>query len=352
MKSRKVLCRAFSAVAALVLAITTGPATDASTPDSAGIPSVIYDSDMDFDDVSTLAYLCQEHKQGRISLRAVTINNNGMGTPGRSLTHARTLLRGCGLPGVPVADGSSTGVHPPPPEVKQIVEQILTDSLGDGAQPATPAPITAATLIARAIRGSRSPVMLLATGPLSNVAEALRQGGVLDRIHRLYAMGGALDVPGNLFGSTSTGFDNTQEFNMWIDPPAADHVFAAVPRAGVRLAPLDASNHVPITADYVARLGAEARTYEARLVHTIVTHPEVASLIEIGALYWWDPLAALSMVRGGALVDYRLRNLDVVLEGPSSGRTIDSPQGTPQHVGTTANRDLFEQTFLDALNAR
>jgi purine nucleosidase len=353
MKLRTLLCQGIAVLASLAVGVPAGSAAAASVPRSGSIPAVIYDSDMDFDDVSTLAYLCQEHKQGRIALKAVTINNDGMGVPGRSVTHARTVLRGCGLPGVPVATGSGTGVHPPPPEVQEIVEGILTDSLGDGAQQATPSAVPAATLIARVVRGARSPVMVLTTGPLSNVAEALRRGGpspTAAGIHRLYVMGGALDVPGNLFGSTVSGFDNTQEFNMWLDPPAADRVFASVPHARVRLVSLDASDNVPVTEEYAGRLAADARTYEARLVSTIVTHPDVALLREIGALYWWDPLAALSMVRGGTVVGYKVRNLDVVLDGPSSGRTIDSPQGTPQYAGSTADLALFEETFLSALN--
>jgi len=37
---------------------------------------------MDFDDAAALAYLSQEHKNGRIQLRAVTVTNSGVGLPG------------------------------------------------------------------------------------------------------------------------------------------------------------------------------------------------------------------------------------------------------------------------------
>ena len=136
---------------------------------------VVYDSDLDFDDASTLAFLCQAHKQGRIELRAVTVVNNGIGTAGRSLTHARTILEKCGLPRVPVADGSPTGVNLAPPEARETFERVLTGALDDADRPNQPSSVTAAQLIAKSVLSSREPVTVLATGPLTNVATALRE---------------------------------------------------------------------------------------------------------------------------------------------------------------------------------
>ena len=87
-----------------------------------------------------------------------------------------------------------------------------------------------------------------------------------------------------------------------------------------------------ITQAYVDRLGTAARTVEARLVHAILTQPDLPPLIELDIMFWWDALAATSLVLGPRddLVCYRLRTVAVVLDGPSSGRTIDDPDGTPQ----------------------
>lgn len=329
-------------------------------PDDAGLPAahrpvpVVYDSDLDFDDAATLLYLCQAHKSGLIDLRAVTVVNNGVGTPGRSLTHARTILAGCGLPDVPVADGSPEWVNEPAPELRELIEQVLTGALGDADVPEQPGQVPADELIVSTVRASRAPVTVLATGPLTNVSAALDRMSprtVRDRLGRVVVMGGAFDVGGNLYGSTTVGFDNTQEINMWIDPGAADHVFATVPRARVSIVALDATNHAPITPAYVERLGAEALTYEARTVHGIVTQPGVPELIDQGIMFWWDSLAGVSLVTGAA-VDHRVRRVDVVLDGESAGRTVDVPGGTPQHVSTTADGALFEDLFLAGLNGR
>lgn len=346
--------------AALALGLVGAVLTPAAAVERQGEPAgrrpvpVVYDSDLDFDDAATLLYLCQADKRGLIDLRAVTVVNNGVGTPGRSLTHARTILAGCGLPDVPVADGSAQWVNEPPPEARELFEQVLSGALGDADVQDVPADVPAAELIAATVRASRTPVTVLATGPLSNVAAALDRMSrrtVDDRLGRVVVMGGAFEVGGNLFGSTTEGFDNTQEVNMWIDPAAADHVFATIPRARVSIVALDATNHAPITPAYVRRLGAEATTYEARTVHAIVTQPGLPELIGLGIMYWWDTLAAVSLVTGAG-VDYRVRPVDVVLDGPSAGRTMDVPGGTPQRVSTTADGALFEDLFLAGLDGR
>lgn len=334
-------------------AVLTPAAAGEGTEEQAGrgpVP-VVYDSDLDFDDAATLLYLCQADKRGLIDLRAVTVVNNGVGTPGRSLTHARTILAGCGLPHVPVADGSEQWVNEPPPEARALFEQVLSGALGDADVPDEPGDTTAAELIAGTVRDSRRPVTVLATGPLSNVAAALDRMSprtVRDHLGRVVVMGGAFDVGGNLFGSTTEGFDNSQEVNMWIDPSAADRVLTGVPRARVSVVALDATNHAPITPAYVERLGAGATTYEARTVHAIVTQPGLPELIDQGIMYWWDALAAVSLVTGQG-VDYRVRPVDVVLDGASAGRTVDVPGGTPQHVSTTGDGALFEDLFLAGL---
>ncbi|GIF75902.1 nucleoside hydrolase [Asanoa siamensis] len=314
---------------------------------------VVYDSDMDFDDASTLAYLCEEHKLRRVELRAVTVANNGFGHPERTLRHARSVLEQCGLPGVPVAEGGTgAGVNPAPAELVATIESVLSGALGDGARPPYQAPGTAAGLIARAVRQAGPPVTVIATGPMTNLAGALRQRGVAERIGRIQIMGGAIDVPGNLYGSALPGFDNSQEFNMWMDPPAARAVLRDARPGTVHLVPLDATASVPITQDYVARLAADQHAPGARITYRIASHPEMAALIDLGIMYWWDAAAAVSAVHDGIVTTPRRVRLDVVLAGEQSGRTVRAPRGWPVRAAFGADRAAFEQRFLDSLNGR
>jgi purine nucleosidase len=136
-------------------AVMIGGAIGGTDPAGAGsgrpVP-VVYDSDMDFDDASTLAYLCEEHKHGRIDLRAVTVVNNGFGWADRTLRHARSILEQCDLPHAPVAEGATgAGVHSAPPELVATIETVLTGALGDAASPPYRAPLSAPELITRVV---------------------------------------------------------------------------------------------------------------------------------------------------------------------------------------------------------
>ncbi len=342
------------AVLAALLACTLGAATApavSATPKPTPVP-VVFDGDSDFADIAVLAYLCQAHEQRRIDLRAVTVTNNGAGTPGRALTHVRTALERCGLPGIPVADGSETGVNPMPAEGRAWTEAILNGALGDAGRPYHPSPVRASTLLAKTVLTSAKPVVVIATGPLTNVAKALEVPGVAKRISRLSLMGGAFNVPGNLFGPDAPKFDGTQEVNIWLDPASAAKVFAGIPRGRLDIVPLDATDDVPITPSYVERLGREARTAEAKLVHAIVTQPDLAPYIQDGSAYWWDTLAASEVFDEVSPVRLRPAKIAVRQDGDAAGRTYVTPKGTQQNLGYEADPVRYENGFLKMLNGR
>ncbi|WP_160150168.1 nucleoside hydrolase [Nonomuraea solani] len=305
-------------------------------------PAIIFDTDMDFDDAATLAYLSQEHKAGRIDLRAITVTNNGAGLPGRAIRHARCLAERLGLRDVRIADHSSAAPNSFPADLRQLFDRVLTAATPGCAGDETPSGLTAPELIGKVLRESPG-AQIIATGPLSNLARALPRAA-----SRLTSMGGAVNVPGNLCCGTPPEFDGTQEFNYWLDPAAARAVLTQS-RGTVRMVSLDAANAVPITGAFLARLNAEHHTPAADTVREIVTHPEVLPLIEADLLYWWDPLAAMSAIRPGH-VEFTSARVDVVTDGPSAGRTILSPAGGLLSYGVAADTIAFEQRFLDTLN--
>jgi purine nucleosidase len=348
------LRRAVTVLAVVLVVAGQGPGpAPASGRGSGGPVPVIYDSDMDFDDASTLALLCEEHKLGRIDLRAVTVANNGFGVPGRALRHARSVLDQCDLPWVPIADGSTgAGVHPAPPELVATIETVLTGALGDAGRPVPSPRWTAARLIALAAERAPRKVVILATGPLTNLAEALASDRVASRVERIHVMGGALAVPGNLFGSALPGFDNSQEFNMWMDPVSASQALARARPGTVHLVPLDATRFVPITPDFVSRLAADQNAPGARIAYRIASQPDLAALIDLGIMYWWDALAAVSAVHSGIVTEERVVPVSIVHDGEQSGRTVTAAGGTPVRAAFEADRTAFETRFLDSLNAR
>jgi inosine-uridine nucleoside N-ribohydrolase len=321
---------------------------------------VVFDTDMDFDDAAALAYLCAEHHRGNIDLRAVTVENDGAGMPGSAIRHARCVLSACGLPRVPVADGSATGAHAVAPELQGAVELVLEGAFASCTEGTQPSSTSAPELLARAIRGASGDVVVLTTGPLTNVAAALeadrhRHGhgpDLADDIGRIVIMGGAFDVPGNLLGTGTEAFDGTQELNVWADPRAFQTVLAA--RTGlVSIVPLDATAYVPVTSEFVTRLAADQHSPEAAIVLSIAQQPIVQFGISIGAFYWWDPLAAIAATQRAHVVHFTPMRVAVVTDdSAASGRTFESRWGRYALVGTSADTTEFETTFLDGLNRR
>jgi inosine-uridine nucleoside N-ribohydrolase len=118
------------------------------------------------------------------------------------------------------------------------------DGLGDvpdwppvTGPPASPSAAETLVALARA-HGER--LALIALGPLTNLALALRlDAEAMRRIRRVVVMGGAVVVPGN----TATD----AEFNIYVDPEAAGEVFDAGLR--VDLVPLDATRQTRINGD-------------------------------------------------------------------------------------------------------
>lgn len=318
---------------------------------------VIFDTDMDFDDAAALAYLCQQHKQGEIDLRAVTVTNNGAGFPGNAIRHARCILAECGLSDIPVADGSNTGINPAPPELQFAVDAILEGTFASCTAGTEPSSVSAAELIVDTVRSSQRPVVLLTTGPLSNIAAALdleasayRHASMSRRVRRMYVMGGAVSVSGNLFGSALESFDNSQEFNMWVDPPAAQQALDELRENTVHLVPLDATNNVPMRPEFVETLRAHQETAEAALVLRIADQPITQFGISVGAFYWWDPLAAVAASGDLCTVEFERDRMAIVQDGPQTGRTISTRHGAHVEVGVDADQARFEQLFMDGLN--
>jgi inosine-uridine nucleoside N-ribohydrolase len=83
-------------------------------------------------------------------------------------------------------------------------------------------------------------VTILALGPLTNVAIAMRlDPTIIPLIKQIVIMGGQIYAAGN-------AFNDTAEFNWWFDPEAAQVVLRAnVPKLDI---PLDVTNFVPLPA--------------------------------------------------------------------------------------------------------
>jgi hypothetical protein len=110
---------------------------------------------------------------------------------------------------------------------------------------------------------------------------------------------------------------------------------------------LDATNQVPITADFLELLRVNAHTEAASLVQTLLEqNPSVYS----GEAYFWDPLAAAAVVDPGVVTTEEATIEVVTGEGPDSGRTVRSSDGETIALATGADTAAFEELLIRTLD--
>jgi inosine-uridine nucleoside N-ribohydrolase len=298
--------------------------------------AVVIDSDGAFDDLKAILYLLE---QPDVEVLAITMSGTGVAHCPDAAENASAVLARVGAPDIPIACGRGTplvGSNEAPAAWRE-----AADSLGGVELPA-PRPLSdlaAPELLAETISSSDREVVLVALGPLTNVAEAIEVSPTfLDQVETIYFMGGAVDVGGNVMYANPSA-----EFNVWADPHAAAVVFAAdVP---ITLIPLDATNEVPVTPYLYDAVAAhrDASPTSAFLGDYLDANPLV------GGWYHWDEFAAVVTV-DESVTKFEDRTLVVVEEGgPEAGATVDSADGRPVRVARGADRGAFESRFYEAI---
>jgi len=180
-------------------------------------PQLLIDTDPGVDDA--LAIL-MAHAHADMAGLSIVAGNVGLG---HTVRNARTLIDLLGV-ATPVFAGCATALVRAPEEDAAFVHG--QDGFGDIGFPEPVAPLSdepAALALLRLTRERPGELTLVALGPLTNLALALRLDPTLpERVARLVVMGGAV-----------TGHGNTgkvpAEFNIGFDPEAAHVVFEAFP---------------------------------------------------------------------------------------------------------------------------
>jgi inosine-uridine nucleoside N-ribohydrolase len=190
----------------------------------------------------------------------------------------------------------------------------------------------AVAFLAEAVREHPGRVTILAIGPMTNLALALRTYPDIEpMIEALVFMGGAIHAPGNA--------NRTAEFNFWFDPEAAQIVLrSAIPRK-VMFA-LDVCNTVVLTAAMFNAVVAVDTPITAlyrkdfgERFPGFLNNPGATACL-------WDELAAAYVIDPSIATRSESRLLDVASAfGPDYGRVVAldpelAPAATPVEIVT------------------
>jgi inosine-uridine nucleoside N-ribohydrolase len=313
-----------------------------SAPVAAADPRpVIIDTDMTTDDfMATLLTL----KNPDFAVEAITVTGTGWAFCDAGVQAALGIVALAGAGDIPVScwrDDPLVGENPVPADWRTNLDSVAALNLPEGGQPAEQ---DAVALFTSTVQASAEKVTVLAIGPLTNIAEAFNETpSLIDNIEMIYVMGGAVDVP----GSEVSEDNSSAEWNIYCDPIAAREVFeSGVP---ITLIPLDATNDVPLSEDFLNQLEADKQTPAAEFIYTALHNS--LDFIQSGGYYFWDPLAAGIMADPG-LATLTERDVTVIdLQGPEFGRTKPVGNGPRIEVATSPDSEAFLDYFMSTLNS-
>ena len=303
---------------------------------------VVIDSDMTSDDWMATLFILNDPA---FSVEAITVTGTGFAYCDAGVASALGLLALADYGDVPVSCGSETplmGDNAPPAEWRTTMETIEGLGLPEGGQPVEQ---DAVELFTSTIQDSAEPVTVLALGPLTNVGAAVEATPELvENFEMIYVMGGAVDVDGSFVTEENT----VAEWNIYCDPHAARLTFES--GAPITLVPLDATNEVPVTPEFVTELEASKSTPEAEFVAGLLANN--AESIESGSYYFWDPLAAVVM-SDPSLVTLTPRDVTVIdIPGaPDDGRTKPVANGSEMLVATAPDAIALEAALITGWNS-
>lgn len=266
---------------------------------------VLLDCDPGIDDAFAIAFGCGHPA---IDLCGVTTVAGNVGVD-RTTGNALAVLDFLGRSDVPVAAGSPAPLLRPFTDAHDVHGET---GLGAARLPEArrgPVAAHAVDFLIDRIGAAPGEVTLVATGPLTNVALAVRRHPPLvTQVADLVIMGGSAGR-GNVTPAA--------EFNIWCDPEAAAIVFAAGWR--VTMAGLDVTHQARATAEIRDRMRALGRLSDELLLPGLRGYRSVAG----GAGQPVHDVCALALVAAPGLFGCKPARVEVETQGRwTSGMTV------------------------------
>ena len=298
---------------------------------------VIVDCDPGHDDAVALLLAAGSPA---LDLRLVTVVA-GNQTLENTLRNALAVLSAAGVRDVPVAGGMDR----PLVRSRIVAGHIHGKSGLDGPElPAItiqPSPRHAVDMMISTLLESERRITLIPTGPLTNVALAMRlKPAILSRIERIVLMGG------------SAGLGNTTpaaEFNIFADPEAAHIVFSSgVP---LTMVGLDVTLQTIATPERRARISALGTPLAALVSGWLGFFGErYLQVYGFSGPPLHDPCAVAEVIRPG-IVETRQAHVEIdISHGPSYGRTVcDLRHVTGEQANAAVGQSIDVDAFYDLL---
>jgi len=196
-------------------------------------------------------------------------------------------------------------------------------------------------LITRMAHQYPDEMTLIATGPLTNVALAIKEDTEgMRKLKEIVIMGGAVRTSGNITPYA--------EFNIFSDPYAADIVFGS--ELPITLVPLDVTHQVSLTSRWMEQRVAPINNSFSEFAIAATGYDLAKHRFRKKELiHLHDPLA-VGVVIDPELVRKERLSIDVeTQEGQYYGRTSETREGPEIEVCLEVNANGFLELFLSRL---
>jgi len=223
---------------------------------------------------------------------------------------------------------------------------VPSAAVPEGMPTTKPASEDAAHFMLRMVHQYPHQVTLIAVGPMTDMALALRLDPQFSELaQELVFMGGSINP---VTDAAEWESDPRHEFNFWFDPEAA-HIVLTAHWAKATCIPVDVSIKTHFTramAEQIAKSGTPLGQY---LLKYYSSHVD----------YMWDELAAAAWLDPSIITSERQYYLGVNIEhGPNYGDTLTWPErdkpkisGVPVHVLMDLNNEKFDKLFVDLMSS-
>ena len=260
--------------------------------------------------------------------------------------NARKILDYAGVTDVDVYAGCS---RPMMRDLYRLTGAIIHGEDGLGG-PKLPDPVTpvkeehGVDFIIRTLRESEEKIILIPTGPLTNIAMALiKAPDIKEKIERIIIMGGAVNDPGNITSAA--------EFNIYVDPEAAKIVFAS--GCNIYLNTLDISMKAVFYEEDIERLRAQGDKI-SDIVAKLLDFFSSTHVQHFGfkACPIHDALCVGVLIDEN-LIQYQKTYLDISVNDPLTlGETVADLWGITGHepncyLSVKVDRELFVQMIQE-----
>ena len=337
-------CFVLKSVSLLAISLFLFPATPAQAQRASAM-KVIFDTDFAVppqDDATALILALKSPELNILGITTVAGND----TVQRATSDALRVLEIAGRTDIPVYEGfNRPWLH----EKTEFATKVHGKWWSDEAPPVPPGGFAkkkaesenAVTFLIRAVEENPNQITIIAIGPLTNVATAIRQkAGFAKKVEKIVVMGGA-------FASLTDGSGNitpNAEFNFWVDPEAAQVVIhSGIP---IVLTPLNVTSKTDFSkASYDKIVAADTpltRLIKQTMGPWIDKHPTMHSQM-------YDQLTVASLV-DPTLVKAKDLYVDVdINHGPDYGTSLGKEriwEGGEGAVKVSVQYDVDANRFL------